>query len=182
MLELVFVWRFADCVAPVYLESIRPPLTSMTSSSPPVTVYGRPVDDQTRCIHWASPRDVVAIQFYCCRRFYPCYDCHAMKEEDGGAGHPAKPWPLDQRDHLALLCGVCSSLLSIRDYLDLYTATTATADCPPSPHCPRCSSPFNPGCGKHLDLYFDLQPRQAVERGDTEQQEGRATLRCGSGG
>ena len=39
---------------------------------PAVTVLGATVDDQTRCVHYAGPLDIVAIRFHCCGEFYPC--------------------------------------------------------------------------------------------------------------
>jgi len=34
------------------------------------TIYGQTIDDQTRCAHYGTVTDVVAIKFYCCRRYY----------------------------------------------------------------------------------------------------------------
>ncbi|RNE62384.1 CHY zinc finger protein [Cryobacterium tepidiphilum] len=101
------------------------------------TVLGRPVDEQTRCVHYHSPLDVVAIRFRCCNEYYPCHLCH---EEQ--AGHPAGPWPVSEQDAAAVLCGVCRSELAIREYL--------TAD-----DCPRCGAGFNPGCRLHSRFYFE---------------------------
>ncbi|MBL2003985.1 chromophore lyase, partial [Klebsiella pneumoniae] len=28
-------------------------------------IYGGVIDDQTRCIHWNSPLDIIAIKFSC---------------------------------------------------------------------------------------------------------------------
>ncbi|MHA3701243.1 CHY zinc finger protein [Jatrophihabitans sp. YIM 134969] len=109
----------------------------MTSAAT-VPVFGRAVDAQTRCVHWHSDRDVVAIEFACCRRFFPCHACH---EET--ADHPATTWAVAERGHAAVLCGVCRSRLTIEEYL-------AGGDA-----CPRCAAPFNPGCRLHHHLYFD---------------------------
>lgn len=100
-------------------------------------VLGSLVDDQTRCVHYRTPLDVVAIRFRCCCEYYPCHLCHQE-----GAGHPAVQWPLEEQDAAAVLCGVCRAELAIRDYL----AVTA---------CPRCAAPFNPGCRAHARLYFE---------------------------
>lgn len=100
-------------------------------------VHGPVVDDQTRCVHWHSPLDVVAIEFACCRRFHPCHRCH-----EATADHPARPWPADARDEPAVLCGVCRARLTIAEYLVCDDA------------CPRCGAGFNPGCRLHHDLYF----------------------------
>ena len=101
-------------------------------------VLGPVVDDETRCIHYRSPLDVVAIRFACCGEYYPCHLCHAET-----AGHPARQWPLEQREEHAVLCGVCGDELTISEYL--------AAD-----DCPRCGAAFNPGCHLHTHLYFDV--------------------------
>jgi uncharacterized CHY-type Zn-finger protein len=43
-------------------------------------VYGNTIDDQTRCVHYGGPTDVVAIKFVCCGRYYPCFQCHVEAE------------------------------------------------------------------------------------------------------
>lgn len=99
-------------------------------------VLGRPIDAQTRCVHYATDSDVVAIEFACCGEFYPCHLCH---EET--AGHPAEQWPADQRDEHAILCGVCQRTLSIDSYFSVDA-------------CPHCGAEFNEGCKLHRHLYF----------------------------
>lgn len=100
-------------------------------------VLGPTVDDQTRCVHYRTELDVVAIRFKCCGEFYPCHLCHA-----GTAGHDAAVWPLSEYGAQAILCGICGQTMSIRDYLD--------AD-----GCSSCQAPFNPGCRLHKHLYFE---------------------------
>ena len=100
-------------------------------------VYGSTVDDQTRCIHYSGPTDVIAIRFHCCDRYYPCHLCH-----EESAGHPATQWPFEERDVHAVLCGVCGGELTIAAYLKVFG-------------CPDCGSPFNPGCALHKHLYFE---------------------------
>ncbi|WP_253259885.1 CHY zinc finger protein [Subtercola boreus] len=99
-------------------------------------MLGQSVDDQTRCIHYHSELDVIAIRFACCGEYYPCHLCHTES-----AGHEVRTWPVAERDALAVLCGVCSSELTIVDYLDVDA-------------CPYCAAPFNPGCRLHAHLYF----------------------------
>jgi uncharacterized CHY-type Zn-finger protein len=101
-------------------------------------VLGPVVDRQTRCIHYRTALDVVAIQFACCREFYPCHLCHAES-----ANHPATPWPSADRQERAILCGVCGDRLSIEEYLRVAG-------------CPACAAPFNPGCRLHSHLYFEV--------------------------
>ncbi|GAA1120978.1 CHY zinc finger protein [Nesterenkonia jeotgali] len=101
-------------------------------------VRGATVDEQTRCRHYAGPRDVVAIRFFCCDRWYPCLRCHQEAET-----HRITPWPRGRREELALLCGVCRTRFSIAEYL--------TAE-----SCERCTAGFNPGCASHHEFYFEL--------------------------
>ncbi len=100
-------------------------------------VLGQVVDAQTRCAHYNTDLDVIAIRFFCCREYYPCHLCHA--EVPGQ--HEAKGWPVTEYDARAVMCGVCEHELSIAGYL-------ARAD------CPGCGARFNPGCKLHTDRYF----------------------------
>ncbi len=101
-----------------------------------VQILGKPIDEQTRCVHYATDRDVVAIQFACCREFYPCHLCH---EET--ADHRADQWPLESRHEEAILCGVCQTTMKIATYLTVSG-------------CPQCGAEFNDGCRLHHHLYF----------------------------
>jgi uncharacterized CHY-type Zn-finger protein len=106
----------------------------MNPQRPPVR--GPVVDAETRCIHYATPLDIIAIKFRCCGEFYPCHLCH---EET--ADHPAEQWPAASDHEHAILCGSCGRLLTIGEY--------AQANA-----CPSCAAPFNPGCKLHWELYF----------------------------
>ena len=106
----------------------------MTSDRP--HVRGALVDTETRCVHYATPLDVIAIEFACCGEFYPCHLCHAAE-----AGHPAARWPVSASGQRAILCGVCGHLLTIHEYSGAES-------------CPGCAARFNPGCKLHWDLYF----------------------------
>ena len=103
-----------------------------------IVVHGLDVDSQTRCRHWHSPLDVIAIRFACCGLWYPCHDCH-----DAVADHVATVWPRDAFDSHAVLCGVCGHQLTVHEYL----ASNST--------CTRCGVGFNPGCALHYHLYFE---------------------------
>jgi uncharacterized CHY-type Zn-finger protein len=100
-------------------------------------VLGPVVDDMTRCVHYRTEVDIVAIRFVCCGEYYPCHRCH-----EEAAGHEARQWPLGQRDSKAVLCGACMSELTIDAYLN------ATA-------CPNCAAQFNERCRLHTHLYFE---------------------------
>jgi uncharacterized CHY-type Zn-finger protein len=101
------------------------------------TVLGVDVDPQTRCAHYHSERDIIAIKFKCCDEWFACHQCHAEL-----AGHSAQVWPKEEFDERAVLCGNCGRQLTIREYLQSESA------------CPHCQSQFNPGCAKHHHFYF----------------------------
>ncbi|MBG6213916.1 putative CHY-type Zn-finger protein [Cryobacterium sp. CAN_C3] len=106
------------------------------------TVFGAVLDASTRCIHFHSERDIVAIKFACCLRYYPCSRCHDEAVRLEPTPHATRRWPLAQWSELAILCGACHRELSITEY--------RRAD-----RCPRCTAEFNPGCRLHAHLYFD---------------------------
>ncbi|WP_413250180.1 CHY zinc finger protein [Sinomonas flava] len=108
----------------------------MSGRAQAVPVFGATVDDQTRCVHYRTEVDVVAIKFACCLRYYPCHLCHA---ED--ADHEARTWPRAQWSEPAVLCGVCKGEMAV----DAYLATTS---------CPSCDARFNERCALHTHLYF----------------------------
>jgi uncharacterized CHY-type Zn-finger protein len=109
-----------------------------------VPLRGVDVDAETRCAHYATDRDRVAIRFPCCDTFYPCHACH-----DARADHPPERWPRDRFDEPAVLCGACGHVLAVTAYLD-------------SEHrCPACAAAFNPGCAAHADRYFAVDVEDA---------------------
>jgi uncharacterized CHY-type Zn-finger protein len=105
----------------------------------PVIIKGKTVDEYTRCTHYHSQVDVIAIKFKCCNEYYPCYECH---EEE--AGHMREVWTKNEFDKKAVLCGICKNELTIHEYL-------ASGN-----HCPNCHTDFNPNCSKHYHLYFEI--------------------------
>jgi len=102
-------------------------------------VLGVDVDGETRCAHYRSLRDVIAIKMKCCGGWYACKDCHGAL-----AGHRLARWPRAEWSERAVLCGACGSKMRINDYL-------ANPDA-----CPSCSAPFNPGCRDHHHFYFEI--------------------------
>ena len=106
-------------------------------------VHGLDLDPQTRCAHWHSLLDIIALKMRCWRTYYACRECH-----DALAGHPAAVWPVEAWDEAAVLCGACGSELSVSAYL----ACGST--------CPNCRASFNPGCHKHRRLYFAVEAPQ----------------------
>jgi uncharacterized CHY-type Zn-finger protein len=101
-------------------------------------VKGIGLDPNTRCLHYHSDLDVIAIRMRCCGEYYACIDCHAAM-----AGHAPEVWPRSEWKNAAVLCGVCLFEMSVLEYM-------ASAN-----RCPRCAAPFNPGCRNHYHLYFE---------------------------
>jgi len=103
-----------------------------------IIVKGKTIDAHTRCMHYNSPLDIIAIKMKCCDTYYPCIFCH---EED--TGHITMVWPKDEFDTKAILCGACHSEMTINEYLHCKY------------QCPACKAAFNPGCANHNHLYFE---------------------------
>jgi uncharacterized CHY-type Zn-finger protein len=101
-------------------------------------VRGLDLDSETRCAHWRTPLDIIAIKMRCCGVYYACRDCH-----DALADHPARVWPRSAWDEAAVLCGACGAELSVNAYLACHN------------RCPSCAAAFNPGCKLHHHLYFE---------------------------
>ena len=101
------------------------------------TVLGLDLDPQTRCAHWRSGLDIIALKMRCCGTYYACRVCH-----DALAGHPARVWAVEEFAQPAVLCGGCGTELSVTAYLACNS------------QCPACGAGFNPGCQKHRHLYF----------------------------
>lgn len=102
-------------------------------------VRGVEVDAESRCAHWRSAVDVVAMRFRCCGEYYGCHICH-----EAVAGHAAQRWEtVRDADEMVAMCGVCGGEFTLAAYL-------TTSD-----RCPACGTGWNPGCVKHRDLYFE---------------------------
>jgi uncharacterized CHY-type Zn-finger protein len=106
-------------------------------------VHGLDLDPQTRCLHYRSPLDIIAIKMKCCGLYYACKDCH-----DALAGHPLEAWPQSEWHNQAILCGACRAELTISAYIQSNSI------------CPYCHAAFNPRCRSHHHFYF------AVARSD----------------
>ena len=117
-------------------------LFAVRATSATVLVHGRmvpgvDVDEETRCAHYGTERDVVAIRLPCCDTFYPCHLCHAAV-----ADHDAERWPIDRRGEPAVLCGAWGAEVAIKEYLGVTG-------------CPACETRFNPGCADHSGRYLE---------------------------
>ena len=99
-------------------------------------VFGKTVDDQTRCEHYSTELDIIAIRFACCDRYYPCHLCHSEC-----TAHRAQQRPREQWHRKAILCGNCWIELTVEAYLGVSA-------------CPDCAAPFYPRCAAHADFHF----------------------------
>jgi uncharacterized CHY-type Zn-finger protein len=101
-------------------------------------VAGNVIDSETRCAHYHSELDIIAIKFYCCNTYFPCFQCH----EESGCGDQ-KVWPKERFGEKAVLCGKCKNELTVDQYKDS------------GYRCTFCGAKFNQGCGLHWELYFE---------------------------
>jgi uncharacterized CHY-type Zn-finger protein len=101
-------------------------------------VRGLEVDGQTRCAHYHSPVDIIAIKMKCCGDYYACKDCHLAL-----ADHEVVLWPRNEWGEKGILCGACGAELTINNYLAS------------GYRCPMCRAEFNPECRRHYHFYFE---------------------------
>jgi len=111
---------------------------SAEQSKRALDVRGIEVDGETRCAHYRSPLDIVAIKMKCCGVYYACKDCHIAL-----AGHAIAVWPRDKWNERAILCGACGTEMTIREYLECDS------------RCPTCGAALNPACRNHHHFYFE---------------------------
>ncbi len=109
-------------------------------------VRGIGLDPQTRCAHYHSPLDIVAVRMKCCGAYYACKDCH-----EALADHAVEVWPRSEWNRPAILCGACGAELTIAAYL-------ACAS-----RCPACGAAFNPGCARHAHDYFEVRAEEMAK-------------------
>ena len=100
-------------------------------------VRGVDLDAQTRCAHYRSALDIIAIRMKCCGVYYACKDCH-----EALADHPIEVWPRPEWTVRAVLCGACGCEMTIAHYI-----------CG-GYKCPACGAAFNPACRNHSHFYF----------------------------
>jgi uncharacterized CHY-type Zn-finger protein len=103
-------------------------------------IQGKTIDNETRCVHYHSDLDIIAIKFKCCGDYYPCFSCH-----EEAVDHVAQTWQKDEFDTFAIICGICKHELTIHQYLQSDST------------CPNCQAAFNPKCSNHYHLYFDTE-------------------------
>ena len=97
------------------------------------------IDEQGRCRHYYSAKDIIAIKMKCCDQFYSCISCHEEL-----AGHDAVVWLKSEYGEKAVVCGNCKTILSIADYVHSNN------------QCPACMAAFNPKCANHYHYYFEV--------------------------
>lgn len=103
-----------------------------------IIIKRKQFDHETRCVHFHSPVDIIAIKFKCCKVYYPCYYCHAELTD-----HPVQIWKKNEQKAKAVLCGCCKHEMTILEYLNCDNV------------CPFCNSTFNPKCSNHYHFYFE---------------------------
>ncbi|WP_082688167.1 CHY zinc finger protein [Bacillus coahuilensis] len=104
-----------------------------------IKLKGINMDKETRCRHYHTVQDIIALKFKCCDTYYPCYECHQELTDH----EPVRFHPIQDAQEKVVLCGHCQTEWTIGEYLQSNSA------------CPACHSSFNPGCKSHLHLYFD---------------------------
>lgn len=104
-----------------------------------IAIKGKIIDSNTRCVHYNSEFDIIAIKFKCCNIYYPCYKCH---EEE--ADHGIQKWKKHEDASKAVFCGNCHNEITIEQYINSNNK------------CPFCKSSFNPTCKEHYHFYFDF--------------------------
>ena len=87
-----------------------------------IQVYGDILDEETRCQHYHSERDIIA-KCFACQKYYPCFLCHDRYEDHASSGlsceslrRSSSPlWPLQDRvDYFSVHLGcedACPSVL-----------------------------------------------------------------------
>ena len=103
-----------------------------------ISVHGIDVDENTRCFHYHSMLDVIAIKFKCCNEYYACIYCHEAKTT-----HQVVVWDTNEFNTQAILCGNCYNEMTINEYLHAENS------------CPFCKISFNPKCSNHHHFYFE---------------------------
>ncbi|ALS01278.1 hypothetical protein ATZ33_07825 [Enterococcus silesiacus] len=100
-------------------------------------IHGSVVDNQGRCVHYASAVDVVGNKCFLCKKYYACFQCHDELE-----AHNFMPWPLVADPGAKIvLCGVCQFEMTADEYKK-------------QSGCLNCGQLFNPNCSKHSAIYF----------------------------
>ncbi len=76
-----------------------------------IQVYGDILDEETRCQHYHSERDIIALKCFACQKYYPCFLCHDRYED-----HAFLAYPVRRSEDRVVLCGHCRTELTISQY------------------------------------------------------------------
>lgn len=103
-------------------------------------IKGQLIDTHTRCSHYHTELDIIALKFKCCRDsiYYPCFQCHEEL-----AGHKVEKLPVES-EIKAIVCGKCWYEMTVKEYMESQL------------QCPSCHGHFNPKCSLHYNLYFEM--------------------------
>ncbi|KAH7113835.1 zinc finger CHY domain-containing protein [Dendryphion nanum] len=124
----------------------------MTPTETPPKIHGLSLTPTTQCAHYHTPLDILAIQHFCCRKFYACISCHNALET-----HTPLVWPKEERSAEVVFCGGCKAVLRIEEYMGGYAERGGGGDGGKGgSRCGRCGAGFNPGCRGHWGLYFEI--------------------------
>lgn len=106
-----------------------------------INLDGLFVDEYTRCEHYHTDLDIIALKFKCCNAYYPCYQCHEQL-----VTHETQKFNVSAHsEELVILCGYCKLELTFSQY--------SKSD---PVECMNCHKPFNCGCKAHYNLYFEM--------------------------
>ena len=137
------MWLMENSKSTITRKTLRkqePDVLGKTIASTPylpvAQIHGLLVDKESRCQHYHSPLDIVALKCYDCQKYYACYQCHDHIED-----HRFRAYPCHIRQDKVVICGVCLHEMTIENYQK-------------SVSCSHCHSRFNPACSKHYDIYF----------------------------
>ncbi|MGX7775790.1 CHY zinc finger protein [Streptococcus pluranimalium] len=97
---------------------------------------GIDIDENSRCRHYHTEQDIVALKCADCQPYYACYKCHDVLEDHTfKATSSDEPYPV--------ICGACQSYLTFSAYK--------------RGSCPQCDAVFNPNCQLHDHIYFSKE-------------------------
>lgn len=71
--------------------------------------FGIGLDSSSRCYHYHTKLDIVALKCSVCQKYYACYKCHdALEEHCFAATKSDETFPV--------LCGSCRQMLTLKEY------------------------------------------------------------------
>lgn len=122
---------------------------TIPSKGSTIQVFGSIYDNETRCTHWHTDKDIIALKFACCGKYWPCYQCHNSCMEG-----PLRKYAVVESAVKVVLCGSCAEEMTFQEYIDCDYA------------CKKCHGEFNPGCKLHYGIYFDLRAMEPKIQSD----------------